>query len=739
MRQRPISCLALLVFLLLMFFPAKFFYQPLPVKEKCEAQIVGRVCRTVQNQKKEKMQIELQNCRVRNGNQEFQVQKLILYLDVQKDFPIGTELSLSGTIYPIEEPTNPGQFNSKLYYQGKGISYTVYADKVREVGFHPSHFQEGLLNLQRQMKKVYKEVYNERDSGLLCAMVLGEKQELSVETKDFYQKNGISHLLAISGLHISLLGMGLYRILKRLTGSCFVAGIPSAFFIWSYCWMTGGSLSATRAASMCSLAILADLVGRSYDMLTAIGISALVMMLFNPLSAKQSAFLLSFGAVLAIALLQPFWQLYCKKMGRLLQSFSVSFSVLLLTFPLLIRSFYTYSLYSTLLNLMVIPLMSILMIFGILCGIAGFWSFPLAKIVGLPCHLIFNFYDWLGRLCLSLPASVLTIGNPKTWKILLYYIALSVGIFLLYREKRRKKYWMKQTPFRPQKKVLGWSLGMVFACTLLLCTRVSYGLDISMLDVGQGDSVFFRTPSGTTFLMDGGSNNVSQVGNYRILPYLQAEGVKTLDYLMISHMDQDHISGLKELLEVEKNTGTIKIGHAVLPKLDQKDEAYQEMEILLSDRDIPILYMKTGDCLVDRKTGFSLTCLWPQDKEISDDRNDLSLVLLAEFQEFQMLFTGDIGKETEEKLCLSGLLTPVEVLKTAHHGSRHSSTEEFLRQICPRVSLISCSATNRYGHPGEETLKRLTDVGSKIWMTKDLGAIQIWTDGHQVRVKSYQK
>lgn len=236
-------------------------------------------------------------------------------------------------------------------------------------------------------------------------------------------------------------------------------------------------------------------------------------------------------------------------------------------------------------------------------------------------------------------------------------------------------------------------------------------------------------------MMDGGSTNVSGVGTYRILPYLKHKGVGTLDYLMISHMDQDHISGIEDLIEDSRTQGGIRIGHAVLPKLGQKDEAYQEMEERLADAGIPVLYLKQGDVLEGE--GFSVKCLWPSMDFFSEDRNDLSLVLEVSYRDFQMLLTGDIPSDVEKRLALSGKLERIEVLKVAHHGSKYSSSEEFLSALRPRIGLISCSATNRYGHPGAETLERLEQAGSRTLITRDCGAIILWTDGESVRVRGY--
>jgi len=735
MRPRPVLCLALLMFWLLTILPAGLFYEPRQIEEKCEVQIIGQVSR--RTYKNDKTQLDLTNCQVQSEGVQFHATHLLIYLTDTAEYPVGAVLSLSGTVYPTEEPTNPGQFDSRLYYEGRGISYTVFAERASVLSLHPKPLREGLLQLKERIATVYDEVFKGQESGLLKAMVLGEKSELDADVKELYQRNGISHLLAISGLHISLVGLGLYHFLRKVTGSCALAGVPTVCLIAAYSWMTGASISAVRAAAMCALAVAADLAGRTYDMLTAIGAVGIILMLTEPLCVKQSAFLLSFGAVFAIGLLQPLWRLYWPRQGRLLQSVSMGLSVLAVTFPLLLRFFFEYPLYSTVLNLLVIPLMSVLMIMGILCGLLGLVWLPGARLAGIPCTLILRLYEGLGKGCLKLPGAVLSVGKPQLWKVIFYYLVFIAAVFLLYREKQRKKYWRAKEPFRPRRKLLvccATSLGLA-AC--LLCLRVHTGMTVTMLDVGQGDGIFFCGPGGTACLYDGGSSNVSKVGSYRILPFLKSEGVKKLDYIMISHMDKDHISGICELLEDSQKPGGFQIGHAVLPALQVKDDAYLEMEALFTEAKIPILYMGAGDKLVGEELSF--TCLWPAPDALSDDRNDLSLVLLAEYGEFQMLLTGDIGESTEQKLAASGALEPVEILKTAHHGSRHSSKEAFLSQVQPSVSLISCSATNRYGHPGEETLKRLADAGSRVFITRDCGAVQVWTDGHVVKVRGFVK
>lgn len=734
MRKRPIAWAALLMFLLLQLLPAVSFYREPQITEKCKGQVTGRVIR--RTRKKEQLQLDLADCLIQNETNTIEAPHILVYLTDEADYPVGADLSLSGTIYPIETPTNPGQFDSRLYYEGQGVACTVYAEKAQILEVHSAPVRENLTRLRERMEQVYEEIFDEQESGIMKAMILGQKGSLDKEMKELYQRNGIAHLLAISGLHISLIGMGCYRILRKLTGTIWTSGIPVMGLLAAYGWMSGASVSALRAVFMCVLMMTADLIGRTYDMMTALGTAGILLLVATPLNSHQSSFLLSFGAVLAIGMLIPLWKLYFPRQGKLLSSISVSLSVTAVTFPVLLMSFGEYPLYSTFLNLLVIPFMSILMVCGLLCGVTGLFWLAGAGIFAIPCHWILKLYEWVGNACLTLPGAILWTGSPSVWKLPVYYLVLAVSVFLLYREKRKKKYSKKPDQYVPdRKKAVLCGMGL-FLAAMLLCVRVHTGMEITMLDVGQGDSVFFRSPDGTTFLSDGGSTNVSAVGDYRLLPFLKAEGEGTIDYLLISHMDQDHISGVAELLEDSQKPGGISIGTAILPEVGKKDEAYEEMEAKLQEVGVEILYMGKGDVL--KSDSMSLSCLWPQKGSLSDDRNEQSLVLMVEYGEFQMLLTGDIGEQAEKVLASSGTLRPVELLKVAHHGSRHSSSEAFLSQVQPELSLISCSSTNRYGHPGQETLERLMGVGSRILITKDRGAIRVHTDGKKVWVKTWK-
>ena len=266
----------------------------------------------------------------------------------------------------------------------------------------------------------------------------------------------------------------------------------------------------------------------------------------------------------------------------------------------------------------------------------------------------------------------------------------------------------------------------------LLVIRVwpSAYLQITCLDVGQGDGIYLHTKEGTNFFFDGGSTDVSKVGTYRMLPFLKAKGVKKIDYWIVSHTDADHISGLKEILQAE-----YEIDHIVFSKYVLNDEAYQELLALAQTYGTEILKMDCGDIFTDGEAG--LRCIFPDQTYKSDDKNALSLVLRYEDQEFSGIFTGDISSAEEQYLVEHKKAGSVTFYKAAHHGSRYSNSRDFLMALSPEITTISCGENNRYGHPGEEALCNIKESGSAVYETMECGRIRIRMENGEPVVEKF--
>ena len=252
---------------------------------------------------------------------------------------------------------------------------------------------------------------------------------------------------------------------------------------------------------------------------------------------------------------------------------------------------------------------------------------------------------------------------------------------------------------------------------------------ITMLDVGQGDGIYVQGPNGGTYFIDGGSSDVEQLGKYRIEPYLKSQGVGKLDYVFISHGDADHYSGIEEML-ARQSVG-VQINTLVLPCNFRQDEVLIDLAKLAQSVGTKVITMKEGDKL--REGDLTISCLQPALEE-SLSGNAGSMVLEIFYHQFDMLCTGDVEAEGEELLIQKRKGKDYDVLKVAHHGSKNSTSEEFLECIHADLALISAGKDNRYGHPHEETINRLQNAGCRIYETEKMGAITLKIKGNSLTI-----
>ena len=274
-----------------------------------------------------------------------------------------------------------------------------------------------------------------------------------------------------------------------------------------------------------------------------------------------------------------------------------------------------------------------------------------------------------------------------------------------------------------------------------MTVRLPQGLQITTVDVGQGDCIYLTEDSGMHMLIDGGSSDKSNVADYQIMPYLKHEGVAYLDAVVVTHPDSDHISGICAMLE-EMGTSGITVGTLYLPDVGDigRNEEYRELELLARSAGVQVGYLSVGDTLHCGEV--MLTCIHPEKGWEEAEPNAYSTVLYLTYGNFTALFTGDLEGEGEksvrERLTEFSLESEgVTMLKVAHHGSRNSTDEAFIQAVNPRIALISSGRNNRYGHPHEELLRRLEDHGCRIYQTQESGAITVTVKNGRVRVDGY--
>lgn len=726
MRNRPLCSVCLMVFLIFSIGMtaggSRFFREPMPPEIKKQAgkevQITGQVYQIEVRESYQILYLILSK----------KTARILVYDDAKQSVQIGNKVNVKGELSLFEEARNPGNFDQKFYYEKQKIGAFLWAEALRVTDRESNPLKQGLYELRQKWKRILIDAAGEEDGGALAAILLGEKQGMDREIRELYQVNGIAHVLAISGLHLSFLGVGVYHLLRRITGSYTVGGLAGVLFLSAYILMIGMTVSAFRAMVMFLFRIGADLSGRHYDSPTALAAAAVTVCMWRPLSLYDSGFWLSFGALIAIIFILPIFK------NLPAQSLWASVSVNLFLLPILMYSFYEVPIYGVFLNLIVIPLLSVLMAAGLIgTMISLFWEHA-GEAIFLCCRIIFRVYEHSCEAALRLPFARVVTGQQDIWKILFYYVFLFAAVLLL-RKKEENKGEKRSRKKRVVLSVLLVGTGMTI---LLFTAQVKDKITITMLDVGQGDGLVIRGPEGKTYFMDGGSSDVKKVGEYRIEPYLLSQGIGSLDYVFASHGDQDHISGIKELVQRQKTGVTIK--RLVLPTQTVWDDALKELAEMAEKEGIPVFTMEKGQCLTEGK--LSLTCIQPGKGEMEETRNSASLVLALRCGDFDMLFTGDVEGEGEKRLVdhLQGEYSECvwDVLKTAHHGSGNSTTEEFLKTAAPQYAFISAGKNNSYGHPHKETLERLKDAGAIVYSTQEEGAVTIVVSEREFTISGFK-
>lgn len=641
--------------------------------------------------------------------------------------PTGAMITATGKIQLFSQARNDGDFDFTDYYRQLNITCRIKADDIRVQDKPRFLLREKMYQLQKNMVQVYTETLNKRDAGILCTLVAGSKSQLDPDTRQMYQEAGISHLLSISGLHISILGFGIYRILRKCRSSYPSAAIISSSVILCFSYMSGFAVPAKRAIVMYLCMMGAQVLGRTYDATHGLALAIIILLIQNPLALKQSGFLFSFTAMLSIILYgilfpAPRWEkkedskskitwqmlLYDKIVSPLKKSCLFNLWLQVWLMPLTAWFYYEVPMYSLFLNLLVLPFSSWLLTGGAIAALIYKWAPGIGGWMLVGCHIILDLYEAGINGIGKIPGNLLLTGKPEIIWMLIYYLFLAV--FCCWK-------WLHPSKKFPCHKILFWVIwGCLLSGTLLVHPGELPG--IYMLDVGQGDGLFLTDGAGIHVWIDGGSSSETSVGTYRMLPFLKYHRVAEIDIWIVTHPDEDHVSGLKELLQ-----RGYPIHRLFLAKAQKNQETCQELAALANKNGTDIQYVKAGDQL--ELTDMNLTCLYPQKEESETDINGLSQVWELHSHGFNMLFTGDLGEAQEDLLDKRGLLHKVNVLKVGHHGSRYSSSETFLANIQPDTALISSSARNRYHHPSAETLKRLENQGCMIYCTKDVGQIAI--------------
>lgn len=668
---------------------------------------------------------------------------------------IGMNICINGEAACFRRASNYGEFDPYIYNRIEGTAFCVNNPDIIKVYGREDIFREGLFRVREYIYKLINRCFNEKDTAVICAVLLGDRSLIDEDLKVLYQRSGIIHVLSISGLHISILGMGIYKILsavpvfirnkRKIYIPKWFVSVICIFFMYAYGSMCGRGTSSLRAIFMFTLKLLAPLIGRTYDMISALSFCGIMILAEQPLYVKHGGFIMSFLAVLALGMLFP-----ClkpendkdeKKNNKILSLFYegviASLCISIVTLPAYMCFYYSFPLYSVFINPVVIPLMSLMLPFSIAAVIFMEIFSPLSVIFAYPVHLILEFYELVCRKTVALPISTWYAGSPEVWQTAAYYLILIV--FVIYYNRHRKN---KVGKYNNIIKCVILSLAF-----LIISYRISPELKITVLDIGQGDSLVVRCRD-KCFLIDGGSTTKFSVGKYQMEPYLKYEGIDQVDAAIISHSDLDHISGVIEMIESSANGG-IPIKQLVLPDIDKesKNDNYLRLEEAASKHNIAVTYLHTGEnweVPVYKNESVKFECLSPYEGMNTGDPNEMSIVLEMTYGKFNMLLTGDVGGEGLEAVkdylkTKPGGIKEIRILKVAHHGSHNNTDEEFLELYAPGIAIISCGERNIYGHPHKEVLDMLGENNIETYITSKSGCVCIEIKNGRTYLKEYRE
>jgi len=652
---------------------------------------------------------------------------------------------------------NPGGFDYVRHLRERGIYVTGWTGKkdtaeVLERG-GGNRFLGRVFRVREGMEAYADKNMSPRNASLFKAMIFGKRGGLSPGDVDLFQKTGIAHLMAVSGLHIGFVAcasyflldwLGIRLFIRFLPGlalggwSARIAALASLFPVLFYAILVGDRVSSVRAAIMAGLFLGSIAIRKGHFHYHTLTTAALVILLWRPESLGDAGFHLSFCAVFFILFLLSQWlgpslanyspltatrvQEFLFRHRRLSGYLLVTVAATIGTLPLIAWHFNRVSPYSVPVNWLAVPLATIIVTSGLFLSFLSLFFSHLATVFAwIPEYSILALI-WVARGFSALPFSALRVVTPPPGLILGFYGAVIAMILL---QKSLK------------------NVVMICLCVLALyllfpgdASRYRSGeLSLTFLDVGQGDSAFLRFPNGKTMLIDGGSLfGDRDMGKWVVGPYLWDTGVRKVDYLVATHPDNDHIGGLLFILREFRVGSVLENGDL------SRNKVMREIRRESRARGIPIKKLRAGD-LVERDKVIVQVLnpegAPPASSELEHEKeNDLSLVLRIACGRFSSLFTGDIESAAEARLSRSGRRLRSTILKVPHHGSRSSSTAGFINAVRPEVAVISVGAHNRFGHPDPGVLKRYQKAGARLLRTDRCGAVEIFTNCETYRIKT---
>ncbi|MEM8598455.1 MAG: DNA internalization-related competence protein ComEC/Rec2 [Bacteroidota bacterium] len=648
----------------------------------------------------------------------------------------GDYLEVTSLVSPLPTKRNPADFDYGAYLRRQNVHATLAlydADALAVLGSEASLLQRATAAAQQHVRaSIAAHVGTPEARSLLYALLLADRSALDPETQDAFRQTGLMHLLAVSGLHVLLVGLALFHLLKplllrvrlRWRAMETTRALVTLMVLGGYVLLTGAPISVVRAFVMAALFIAGGVLQRQTDALNTLGLAAVVLLVLRPAALFDVGFQLSFSAVTGLVLLTPlaerwtparWWQ--PSRWRWALQSTNATIAATLATAPVLAYHFGAVPLAGLVLNLVAIHLTAAVLLAGLLTVATAGWADALATAYGgaveLGAALLLGTAevgnDWLGVWTFTG-----FVRNP-------WLVAAGVAALLTLTAWSRPRWRWRIAVFSA-------ALAVVAAGAPALTGDDAPRLDVVFFDVGQGDATLLVTPRGRTVLIDAGvRDDFSDQGAWTILPHLQRHGIDRLDALVLTHAHADHYGGAQALLEA------LPVGTVYTNGLDSDADLWRGLLAAAAAHNVPIV-TPAGGTMLDLDPSVRMQWLHASAASFSD-ANEASLALRVVHGVTSWLFTGDGEAQAEAYLVARyGSLLASDVVQVGHHGSRTSSTPAFVEHVTMEDTraVVSVGRRNRYRLPHAEVIERWEHAGAKVAQTADVGAVWLRSDGTAV-------
>lgn len=645
----------------------------------------------------------------------------------------GDRIRIAGRLVRPPGAGNPGEFSYRDYLTARGIRATLLSgggSELRILARGQGHWLlDAIYATRERVARAFTAALPGPRGALLLSLLLGDDGALGAETTDAFRRAGLLHILVVSGTQVALVMGTVVWLGRRLRVPPIPASLTAAAAVLGFALMTGWAPSVARAALMGLLAAGALAGGRVYDVTAALAVAALALLASSPFLLFDAGFQLSFTATWGLIYVAPALQAHLAWLPRpvaVLAAMSAAAQIAVM--PVLAYHFQQVSAAGFASNLVVLPLVGALVPVGFAAALLALLIPPAAMVALLPLGPLLDLIHLLAHLFAGLPGAVIPVFPPTLPAIGLGYLVLSAVVELLLG-RFRFRIPLATAGVLIILGVLVWSRALGAGSSGLLA--------VAILDVGQGDAILLRGPSGQTVLIDGGGEPEGRetgqdVGARRVVPALRALGVRRIDLVILSHADEDHAGGLAAVLQ------NFRVGLVLDSGLAHPSPGYARLREVIASRAIPYRQARRG-MRVDLGDGVTAAVLLPEEPLITGSGRDYNLnsvVVRVTYHRVGALFTGDMEAVNESQLLAWGDELHSAVLKVAHHGSGTSTTEAFVAAVRPLVAVISVGAMNSFGHPHRRTLDVLEEWGAAVYRTDRDGAVLIHSDGARLAVRT---